>query len=142
MMNCMRGGKWKTTWSTLTFCYEITWVGKLTPAITFGYVNNFRYFFWERQKHTTFSVLYLTSHDINAIVNAPYRPFKWGITYYLVLKTESFRCQTFIRVGFQEIRLLQTEDFLGLQITSLVVVDFDINVKQPSSVLRWNSIKN
>lgn len=60
----------------------------------------------------------------------------------LVLKTESFRRQTFIRLGFQEIRLLQTEDFLGLQITSLVVVDFDINVKQPSSVLRWNSIKN
>ena len=54
----------------------------------------------------------------------------------LVLKTESFRRQTFIRVGFQEIRLLQTEDFLGLQTTSLVVVDFDINVKQPSSVLR------
>ena len=57
-------------------------------------------------------------------------------TYYLVLKTESFRRQTFIRVGFQEIRLLQTEDFLGLQITPLVVVDFDIDVKQPSSVLR------
>ena len=60
----------------------------------------------------------------------------------LVLKTESFRRQTFIRVGFQEIRLLQTEDILGLQITSLVVVDFDIKVKQPSSVLTRNSIKN
>ena len=58
------------------------------------------------------------------------------------MKTESFRRQTFIRVGFQEIRLLQTEDILGLQITSLVVVDFDIKVKQPSSVLTWNSIKN
>ena len=60
----------------------------------------------------------------------------------LVLKTESFKRQTFIRVGFQEIRLLQTEDILGLQITSLVVVDFDIKVKQPSSVLTRNSIKN
>ena len=45
-------------------------------------------------------------------------------------------------MGFQEIRLLQTEDILGLQITSLVVVDFDIKVKQPSSVLTRNSIKN